>query len=191
MLGLMLLAAGPEAWAHKMIAAARVRDDGTVLVQAFFPDGRPARGVATEVTRPDGSAFLNSKTDEAGKLVVTPDGAVGQWTATFTGSMGHKTSVSFEIEAPPQPPQAPAVVAPEAAAQPEAPPEPEPAAPRPAAPADDDLIAPEPTPWDSIFAGVGFICGVSALLLYLKLREEVRRMAARERQRTEESDGDK
>jgi hypothetical protein len=189
LLGLMLLAAGPDAWAHKMIAAARVRDDGTVLVQAFFPDGRPARGVATEVTRPDGSAFLSSKTDDAGKLVVTPHGAAGQWTATFTGSMGHKTSVSFEIEAPapPKPVQAPPVTAPEPVVLPEAPPEPEPAAPRPAPLADDDLIAPEPTPWDSILAGLGFISGLSALLLYLKLREEVRRMAAR---RTEEEERD-
>lgn len=179
----LLLTASRPASAHKMMAASRVHDDGTVLLQAFFPDGKPARGVRVEVHRPDGSLLLDGKTDDEGKLTMTPDGLEGQWTATFTGSTGHRTQTRFAIQGQ---------EGTDASAAPgriEAPP-PEGAEPRPlvaspshsvqqqpaagAMAATESLIEKEPFPWVAVVAGLGFIFGLSALLLSLKLRAELR-----------------
>ncbi len=146
----LLLASGPAAFAHRMIAAARVREDGSVLLQAFFPDGTPARRVKVEVRRPDGSLFAELETDAEGKAVVKAEGAPGRWTARFVGSMGHATEAEFQV----------------AGAKPGAPPAPA---------AQEDLVRREPVPWRDILAGLGFIFGLSALLMCLKLRRELRR----------------
>ena len=159
---LLLLTATHEAWAHKMMAAALPRDDGTVLLQAFFPDGKPARGVKVEVFRPDGSVLLTAQTDDAGKLTVTPD-AAGQWKATFTGSMGHKTRAEFCVGAA-QEPASPAIPRPDATA---------------AGPGhQESLIQKEPFPWVKVAAGLGFIFGLSALLMCLKLRASLKKLAS-------------
>jgi len=148
-----------EAHAHKMIAARRVHEDGTVLLQAFFPDGKPARGVQVEVRRPDGSLFAAERTDGQGKLVIRPDDMPGQWTATFLGSMGHRTETQFTMGRAASAQGAPAA-APNATA----------------APGDESLIVKEPVPWWNVLAGLGFILGLSAFLMCLNLRREVARL---------------
>lgn len=161
---LALTGAGGEAWAHRMMAVSRVRDDGTVLLQAFFPDGKPARQVRAEVRRPDGSLFMEARTDEGGKLTVTPDGAAGLWTATFVGSMGHQIETSFDIEG--------VVAEKPRAAPPEASQSPTPAV----STEQETLIRREPFPWTNCLAGLGFILGLAAFLMCLKLRSELRRL---------------
>jgi len=171
----LLLAVAGDAHAHKMMAHGRVYDDGTVLLQGFFPDGKAARGVAVEVRRPDGSLFLEGTTDGKGKLTFTPDGPAGQWSATFTGSMGHKVTTTFQVDSPGDRPSASV-----AEAGPVAPEPPGdsgtprgPAAPTSAA-AQDDLRVREPFPWTRVLAGLGFIFGLSALLMGLGLRKRLR-----------------
>jgi hypothetical protein len=154
----LLLAARPAA-GHRMMAASLVREDGTVLLQAFFRDGTPARGVKVQLTRPDGSSFTAGETDGEGKLIVAPDEAPGRWTAVFTGSMGHRAETQFTlgVPGPQQPPQ-----------RTESPPA-----------AREDLARAEPFPWRDVLAGLGFVFGLSALLMCLKLRREIRSGADR------------
>jgi len=172
----LLLAVGQPARAHKMIAASRVYDDGMVLVQAFFPDGKPARGVEVKVSRPDGSVFLSSQTDDQGKLTVSPDGAAGEWTATFTGSMGHKTTCTFLVRQHEASSRAGSLPDPPAQGA-----SPGDAAPPPVARVTetakqhgDSLAQAEPFPWANVLAGLGFIFGLSAFILCLKLRAQLR-----------------
>ncbi|MCD6415573.1 MAG: hypothetical protein J7M08_02605, partial [Planctomycetes bacterium] len=96
----LLMAPVRAAFAHKMLAACRVHDDGTALAQAFFPDGKPARMVHVQVYRPDGSLFVEGRADDKGKFDIRTDGAPGLWRVTFTGSMGHKVESRFTIAAP-------------------------------------------------------------------------------------------
>jgi hypothetical protein len=138
-----------------MMALARPAGDGVVLLQAFFPDGGPARGVRVEIRRPDGSLFTSEQTDEEGRLTVRPDGAAGTWTARFIGSTGHAAEASFEVGEVPA-----------AAIGPAAPP-----------PIEGTTPAAESFPWTECLAGLGFIFGLGALLMCLKLRAEVRGLA--------------
>ncbi|MFW6119088.1 MAG: hypothetical protein ACOC7S_01985 [Planctomycetota bacterium] len=162
---LAVLVLTPDALAHKMLAVARVREDGTVRLQAVFPDGKPARDVKVEVRRPDGSLFTEGVTDERGELIVEPEGAAGRWSAAFTGSMGHRVETTFGVES-----AAPERTAPVARGaenredEGEAPPQPAPE------PSDG-----EPVPWTRILAGLGFIFGLAAFLMCLKLRADLRR----------------
>ena len=172
---LALGAASGRAFAHKMLAASRVHEDGSVLLQAFFPDGTPARGVRVEVRRPDGTLFVEGKSDREGKFVLKPPGPAGRWTACFVGSMGHRADVTFTLAGPAG--QAPAAGPAAGAAAGTLPPPP---AARPATPSgSENLIYKEPIPWFRVFAGLGFICGVSALLMCMRLRAELRKLAQR------------
>jgi len=158
------LAASPQAFGHKMIAASRVHEDGTVLVQAFFPDGKPAQNVKADVLRPDGSTFLTGETDQEGKLRVEPD-TQGQWTVVFTGSMGHQTKCTFTMA----PSGEPAPVSQEPAVS-DAQGKPEPVH------HEESLAAPEPFPWSNVLSGLGFVFGLSAFIMCLRLRADLRRI---------------
>ncbi|MGD2174269.1 MAG: hypothetical protein PVJ27_02610 [Candidatus Brocadiaceae bacterium] len=170
----LLLTAAQPARAHKMMAAARTREDGTALIQAFFPDGRPAREVRVEVLRPDGTRFAEGTTDGQGRFTVAPDGTPGRWRAVVTGSMGHRAETDFRIGPGPAGADAsPPETAPDL-------PTLEPAAPA-ASPAEEEgLIQKEPFPWTGCLAGLGFVFGLSALLMCLKLRSELRRLEGSE-----------
>jgi hypothetical protein len=144
--------AAPPALAHKMLAVAREHEDGTVTLQAVFPDGKPARGVQVEVHRPDRTLFTTGKTDETGRLTIEPEGAAGRWRAVFTGSMGHATEAAFQVGAVEGEPTAPPLAR-------EAP-----------------LVEPEPVPYVEILAGLGFVFGLAAFLMCLKLHGELRRL---------------
>jgi hypothetical protein len=161
---LAVLVLVPDALAHKMLAVARVREDGTVRLQAVFPDGKPARGVKVEVRRPDGGLFTEGETDERGELIVEPEGVAGRWSAAFTGSMGHRVETAFNVEGAGPERDAPVARGAENREdEGEAPPQPDPG------PSDG-----EPVPWTRILAGLGFIFGLAAFLMCLKLRADLR-----------------
>ncbi len=162
--------------AHKMLAASRVMDDGEVLLQCFFPDGAPARGVHVEVRRPDGSLFLEGETNREGELTFQPDDAHGQWSAVFTASAGHRTVADFTLTAPP---------AQVGAEEPTGANSPTTASSNRLRPRDGqaaagtaetvELARRQPVPWTEVLAGLGFIFGTGALLMCLKLRAEMQR----------------
>lgn len=157
------LVSASGAFAHKMMAAATVRENGSVLLQAFFPDGSPARGVRVEVRRPDGSLFRAGETNEEGKMVARAQGPAGRWTAALIASAGHRTETEFtlrETGAEPKEPAASTVPKPA-----EAPAE---------RPEEPDLARRQPVPWFRLLAGLGFVLGLSAFIMCLKLRAEVR-----------------
>ncbi len=166
----LLTAATAPALAHRMLAVARPREDGTVLLRAFFADGKPARGVSVEVRRPDGSVFRDGRTDSDGRLVVHPEGAAGEWTAVFKGSMGHTTETTFRVasvggEAETAGPTSARGTAGEQLQAREQ--------------AKERASAPAPGvafPWTECLAGLGFIFGAAALAVALKARAEVRRL---------------
>ena len=184
---LLLLAAARPAAAHKMLAHGRVYEDGTVLLQAFFPDGKPARGVAVQVRRPDGSLGAEGVTDEKGKFTLSGAASPGRWTATFTGTMGHRVTTEFEVvegeaAADAAAARPPADLAAPSSSVATAPP---PAPPAPSgrqAAERDDLRVKEPFPWGGILAGLGFILGLCALLMCLGLKAELRRLKAERRE---------
>ena len=157
-----VLAGPPPACAHRMMAASLARGDGTVLLQAFFPDGRPAQSVKVEVRRPDGSLFLTGQTGEDGKLTIRPDARPGEWTAAFIGSMGHRAETTFVVSAV-------ETAGPEAPVSAHAP------VTQQARPVEENLARAEPFPWCDVLAGLGFIFGFSALLMCLKLRRDLQR----------------
>jgi len=162
---LVPLVLAPDALAHRMLAVARVRDDGTVQLQALFPDGKPARGVKVELRRPDGSLFRETVTSDHGELTIEPDGPPGRWSAVFTGSMGHRVETPFTLEG--TRPEADPGVAEEAASGEDGEEIPPQAGPEPA--------GAEPVPWTRILAGLGFTFGLAAFLMCLKLRADLRR----------------
>ncbi|MFO7958546.1 MAG: hypothetical protein R6X33_15765 [Candidatus Brocadiia bacterium] len=162
---LAVLVLAPDALAHKMLAVARVREDGTVRLQAVFPDGKPARGVKVEVRRPNGDLFTEGETDERGELTIQPDGPPGRWSAVFTGSMGHRLETTFSVEG--ATPERTAPVARDAANREdegEASPQPDP-----------EPSEAEPVPWTRVLAGLGFVFGLAAFLMCLKFRADLRR----------------
>jgi nickel transport protein len=148
----------PEAaLAHKMMLDAMVNDDGTVLLEAFFPDGAPAKNTKVEVFLPDGSQFVESTTNADGQFIFTPEKEAGVWKAVATGKMGHKTSAEFEI-----------VAGISAEEQTESIKEPEPARRK--------IAHKEPIPWNRIISGFGFIFGISAFIISLKLKADLKRL---------------
>jgi len=146
-----------NALAHKMMMDAMVNDDGTVLLEAFFPDGSPAKNTKVEVFLPDGSQFVEGTTNADGQFIFTPEKEAGVWKAVATGKMGHKTSAEFEI-----------VAGVSAEEQTESIKE--------AKPARKRIAHKEPIPWNQIISGFGFIFGISAFIISLKLRADLKRL---------------
>ncbi|MFQ6040298.1 MAG: hypothetical protein ACE5PV_05530 [Candidatus Poribacteria bacterium] len=139
-----------SALAHKMMMDSMVNDDGTVLLEAFFPDGSPARNTKVEVFSPDGSLFAEGTTNVDGQFTFTPAKKEGAWKAVATGKMGHKTSTEFEIVA---------------------------GARNSELKQESKRIAhKEPIPWNQIISGFGFIFGMSAFIISLKLRADLKRL---------------
>jgi hypothetical protein len=118
------------------------------------------------VRRPDGSLFLRGETGADGTLTIEPDGHAGPWSAVFLGSMGHRAETQFELKA-----GAPG-------RKEEGSSTPQPVAVAPSEPA-RPLAERGPVPWTEVLAGLAFIFGLSALLMCLKLRAQVRGLAAR------------
>lgn len=163
------LAAVSPAQAHKLLVSAVVEADGGLKVQVFFPDGAPAQEVPVKVTPGQGGSPMIGKTDVQGvwKLAQV---APGSYRVEAGDPLGHRAETRV-------------VVAGAAAAAGSSAPSPGASQPPPVAPgAQKPDAAPlgEPIPWGHILAGLGFIFGVSAFIMVLKLRGEVKRRAPRD-----------
>ena len=151
------------ALAHKMMMDAMVNDDGTVLLEAFFPDGSPAKNTKVEVFSPDGSQVMEGTTNADGQLIFTPEKKTGVWKAVATGKMGHKTSAEFEIVTSVSPEEQTESIKEEPVEK-----ESEPVGKR--------IAHKEPIPWNQIISGVGFIFGISAFVISLKLKADLNKL---------------
>jgi len=168
---ILLLLRTSQALSHKMLGDALVNADGTVLIEAFFPDGSPVKNMQVEVFKPDGSLFIESKTDQKGQVIINPKGPKGIWKAVIIGKMGHRTEVEFEItpdslggaegeKAKLGESQASGKLIREEdpckSHQPKA----------------TRLAHKEETPWFQIIAGLAFILALTSLIMQLKSRQE-------------------
>jgi hypothetical protein len=157
-LGLLILglALASGAQAHKLLVSAQSAGPGVLKVQAFFPDGNPAQEVSVTVVPAAGGASRTGLTDAQGLLTLTGL-SPGDYRVVVGDPLGHRAETR--------------VVLPGGAA---------PAAPAPAPAVSSQAPAPpgEPLPWSNILAGLGFIFGVSAFILVLKLRAEFKRHAS-------------
>ena len=162
-LAIYVLFMPPNVLAHKMMMDSMVNDDGTVLLEAFFPDGSPARNTKVEVFSPDGSLFTEGTTSEEGQFIFTPEKKAGIWKAVATGQMGHKTSAEFEIVAG-------ASAEEQTESVKEEPIEKE------SKPVEKRIAHKEPIPWNQIISGFGFIFGISAFVISLKLKADLKKI---------------
>jgi hypothetical protein len=148
--------------AHKLLVSAVPEADGVLKVQAFFPDGNPAQEVPVTVTPEDGAPPLFGKTDAQGVCRLgrlSP----GSYRVVAGDLLGHRAETRVVVPGAAASAPAPAVqITPGAAKTSKAAPPPG-----------------EPIPWGNILAGLGFIFGVSAFILVLRLRAELRRHASR------------
>lgn len=152
------LAAAPV-WAHKLLISAVVEEKGTVKVQAFFPDGTPAQEVPVVVHPGDGAPDLTAMTDNQG-ICRFPSLKPGTYRVEAGDPLGHQAETRLVV-----PGAAPGGGA---------------AAPAKTAAAQDQPPPKEPIPWMAILAGLGFIFGLSAFIMVLRLRAEIRRHAPRD-----------
>lgn len=149
------------ALAHRMLVDALVRKDGKVQVEAFFPDGSPVKNMKVEIFSPDGSLFKEGKTDMEGRFLVTPTGPAGTWRAVVTGMMGHRAETKFEVGTLAGSEEAIHVKPPVRVSK-----------------ETKGLAHREEIPWFRIIAGLGFIFGLAALIMQLKLQSEWRQKHA-------------
>ena len=158
------LAAAPAVQAHKLLVATAPQADGGLKVQAFFPDGNPAQEVPITVIPGDGRPPLYGKADSQG-VAHFPPLTPGDYRVVVGDPLGHRAETRVVVPG----------------AGPEATPLPQ-AAPREATPPGPggSSLPGEPIPWVSILAGLGFVFGVTALLMVLQLRREVRKHAPRD-----------
>jgi len=176
LLALVLWLAAPQpAQAHKLLVSAIPKADGTLAVQVFFPDGAPAQEVPVTLTPENGSPPLTGKTDTQGNASFAQP-KPGAYRLEAGDPLGHRAEKRLVIPGKAAPPATPAA--------PQQAPAPSGAAPAPspttsAPPATPPPLPGEPTPWTSILAGLGFIFGLAAFIMVLKLRAEVRRHASR------------
>lgn len=92
-LGGLLLAAPHTALAHKLLIDYTPVQEG-LLVEAFFPDGTPARNTTMKLMDADGKVIGQGMTnDHGGYLFSVPRS--GDYTATADAQMGHFAKVSI------------------------------------------------------------------------------------------------
>ncbi len=159
------LAMASGAQAHKLLVSAVAQPDGSLRVQAFFPDGTPAQEVPVAVIPLDGRPPLSGKTDAQGLAEIAPL-TPGPYRVEVGDPLGHRAETRVVVAGaggqeagkstkvtPPAPGTAGATALPPAG---------------------------EPLPWGNLLAGLGFIFGITAFLLVLKLRGEVKKLASRD-----------
>jgi hypothetical protein len=150
------------AFAHKMLIDAFPQEDGTILVEALFPDGSPAKNCQVEILTEDGASFKKGLTDEDGQFIFVPGDAAGTYKAVVTGTMGHRAEISFEIkgaEVPTGETEMPTGVSPKRV----------------------QISIKEKFPWLEIIAGLGLIFGLSSFILCLKLMSKLKNASTRNR----------
>lgn len=158
-LALVLVSLAPvgQALAHKLLVSGTPEAAGGLKVQAFFPDGTPAQEIPVAVIPAAGGSPRSGKTDHQGICSFTGL-APGQYRLEAGDALGHRAVTQVVLPGP-----GPAAQTAPTAGHPAA-----------------SLPPGEPLPWGNILAGLGFIFGVSAFLMVLRLRAEVRKHASRD-----------
>ena len=85
-------------WAHRMLADARVEENGTILINAHLGAHLPAKEARIRIFSPDGSLFAEGKTGMRGDFLFAPELPSGKWKAVVTDKMGHRAVAGFEIK---------------------------------------------------------------------------------------------
>ena len=138
--------------AHRMLVDCMV-EDGTVFVDVFFPDGKPARNVKVEVYRADETLYLSGETDAEGRFGFDPGDGI-HFKVAAIGKLGHRAEQEVSLnEAMPRPSEKSEGVA----------------------PIEDAVRQRESIPLREIFAGLGYIFGAAGILMYLKARSDLRK----------------
>ena len=154
------------ALAHKLLVSALVEGKNDLKVMAFFPDGIPAQEIPVTVAAADGSAPLNGTTDAQGSCRFTGL-KPGTYQVAAGDPLGHRGETKIVIPGAMPTADPRAIEKPAAAGGSGSPPAATPA-------------AGEPLPWGNILAGLGFIFGLTALVMVLKLKSDMRRYASRD-----------
>lgn len=147
------------ALAHRILADSQVGGDGKVRIEAFFPDGTPARGGRVEIFLPGGEVFIDGTTGKDGFFFFNPKRQQGVWRAVVTGMMGHRAETEFEI----------ATVSEDTARQEG----------KRGSTGDGlkkiSVAHVEEIPWLKIISGLGFIFALASFIMVMKLRAELKR----------------
>ncbi len=145
--------------AHRMLIDCMV-EDGTVLVDIFFPNGRPAKNVKIEVYKPDETLYVSGETDEAGRFSFDA-GHETRLKVTATGELGHKVEQELSLKKGKPPEESKETV-----------------------PARGEVKRRETFPFREVFAGLGYIFGAAGILMYLKARSDLKKanVSSRDRQ---------
>jgi len=155
------------AQAHKLLVAAALEKEGVLKIEAFFPDGSPAQEIPVTIGPGDGRPPFSGRTDRQGTFrfySLSP----GPYRIIVGDLMGHRAETHVVIPGGPElvktDPLPPATVL--------TPPSPPGATGSAASPG-------EPTPWGAILAGLALIFGLTALIMVLNLRKEVKQKGGR------------
>jgi hypothetical protein len=152
------LAAVPGAQGQKLLVTAVSEADGALKVLAFFPDGKPAQDAPVAVISEDGHATVEGKTDDQGALKIARLKA-GHYRVEVGDPLGHRAETRVVIAGEGL---APASGAP------------------PATVSGFPVRFREALPWGNILGGLGFIFGLTAFLMVLRLRREMKKHAPRD-----------
>lgn len=150
------------AQAHKLLVSAVVEEGNSLMVRAFFPDGSPAQEIPVTLTPESGTESLTLTTDRQG-MVRFPGLKPGRYRVSAGDPLGHRGETVAVIPGTGKAAEAPgqqAATQPGTGAAPPAPP------------------SGEPVPWGNILAGLGFVFGLAAFVMVLKLRADLRRHAS-------------
>jgi nickel transport protein len=139
-------------YAHRMLIDC-MAEDGTVLVDVFFPDGKPAKNVKVEVYRSDETLYLSGETDAEGRFSFDA-GDETHFRVVATGQLGHRAEQEVSLrEAVSVPPEKS----------------------EDAASTGSETRRRAPIPLREVFAGFGYIFGAMGILMYLKARSDMKK----------------
>ena len=147
-------------YAHRMLIDC-MAEDGTVLVDVFFPDGKPGRNVKVEVYRSDEALYLSGETDAEGRFSFDAEDET-YFKVVAIGKLGHRAEQELSLkEAVPKPPEES----------------------EEAALTGSEARRREQIPFRDLLAGFGYIFGVAGILMYLKARSDLKREKSEEPRR--------
>jgi hypothetical protein len=156
--------------AHKLLVAASLEKEGVLKIESFFPDGNPAIEIPVSLEPEDGRPPLSGRTDLQGTFRFFSL-APGKYRIVAGDPLGHRAETLVVIPGraeaskadllPPAKDLTPSVAA------------------SGTVPGRPDSSRGEPVPWGAILAGLGFIFGLTALIMVLNLQKEVRRTRRR------------
>ena len=139
-------------YAHRMLIDCMV-EDGTVFVNVFFPDGKPARNVEVKVYTSGGTVYLSGQTDREG-LFSFAAADKKYFKVVATGKLGHKVEQEVSLNGPvSRPPEKSEEVS----------------------PTGSKARGRAPIPFREVLAGFGYIFGVAGILMYLKARSDMKK----------------